>query len=189
MKNTIIILFLSLILASCTGVQVDPNDPNAYLIKGIDHVQQGNMQCGAASLKMVLNYYGKEANLNEIYSKIRTKRGGARSSSVQGYPIEFYNMRTISFVPNNYKTLKKFIDKDIPLIARGKSNSPYADCHYVVIAGYKKDGFIIDDPMHGLQFMTFNRFKAWHNCIHDPRWVLAIYPKDFSEDIPSIYFD
>ena len=78
---------------------------------------------------------------------------------------------------------------DIPLIAKGKSYGPDADCHYVVIAGYKKDGLIIDDPLHGLLFMNFKRFKAWHTCKHDPKWLLAIYPKKFSKDIPSPYFD
>ncbi len=140
-KITLILLSYALII-SCTGVKVDPDDPDAHFITGINHVQQGRLQCGAASLKMVLDYYGNEANINDIYNNIRTKHDVVRSSSMNRYPIEFYNMGTLSFVPNNYNIIKKFIDMDIPLIAKGKSYGPDADCHYVVIAGYKKDGLI-----------------------------------------------
>ena len=177
-------------LFSCVGIEVNPDNPNEYLIKGVKHIQQGHMQCGAASLKMVLNYYDKEIGLNELYQKIKGRRAGVPTYSMERYTNTHYdNLDTLSFVSSNYKIWKKFIKRDIPLIARGKSYGLDADCHYVVIVGYKKEGFIIDDPQHGLAYMNFKMFKKWHNCIHSPKWLMAIYPSEEASNIPSPYFD
>jgi len=74
--------------------------------------------------------------------------------------------------------LKEFISKDIPLIARVHSEGVASRCHYVVLVGYTDKGFIINDPINGTRFKSYDEFKKWHtcsffNCGH--YWILAIY--------------
>lgn len=180
MKKGKIKVFLSILttvfIFSCAGVKVDPNDPNAHLIQGVKQVYQGPMQCAAACLTMVLRYYNVDASMNKIDSKIRYGSGG-----VGCWPLEAYasrDFRTESFIASDVEKLKEYISKEIPLIARVHSESRPGGCHYVVLVGYTGKGFIINDPIRGRRFKSYQAFQKWHSCSFfgcGPYWILAIY--------------
>lgn len=187
--STLMLFLAALLVASCSTIKVDPNDPNAHLIQGVQHVQQGPMQCGAASMKMVLDYYDKDTSLNSIFNTVSVKGGLVTPSRLMAHYPSYHGLEAIPFVSDNPDLIRKFVVRDVPLIARGLWWGTGADCHYMVIVGYQKNGFIVDDPANGLKFMDFKAFADWHMCKHDPKWLLAIYPEEYSQDIPSPFSD
>ncbi len=190
--GVLFLLVLPVYISSCAVIEVDPNDPNAHLIKDLEHVRQGEMQCGPTTLTMVLRYYKVDVSLGEIDRKVRPKASkGTSCSSMKQYPVANHDFGMRSFNASNPNILKNFIVKDFPLIVRGKSEgSGPAECHYVVIVGYNKEGFIINDPLSGLRFKSYQSFKNWHTCKYCGHyWTLAIYPRNYSADIPSPYFE
>jgi ABC-type bacteriocin/lantibiotic exporter with double-glycine peptidase domain len=162
-------------LTSCTSIKVDPNDPDSHLIHGIKQIYQGPMQCGAASLTMVYKYYNVDASMTKIYQEIKGKGGGISCSALEGHASKL--LKTGWDVASTADTIKEFISRDIPLIARVHSESR-SGCHYVVIVGYTNKSFIIRDPAKGLRLESYHDFTKWHSCDYGdcgPYWSLAIY--------------
>ncbi len=171
------LFFLSFFfINSCVSVQVDPDDPDAHLIKGVKMIYQGQMQCTAACLAMVLQYYNVDTSMSRIDREIRPKGGRVGCGPLRDFPIA-HGFKTESFLTSDPEKLKEYLSKDIPLIAIVKSEGPVG-CHNVVIVGYTGKGFIINDPYRGRCFKTYDAFRKWHFCqlrFCGPYWALAIY--------------
>lgn len=176
--KTILIILLLHFIISCAPVEVDPNDPNAHLIKGVKQVYQQPMQCAAACLTMILRYYNIDASMNKIDSRIRIGSSGVGCGTLEGYPYS-YDLKTESFMTREVGKLRDFLSRDIPLIARVHSETRPKGCHYVVLVGYTSEGLIINDPFAGPRFKSYQAFRKWHSCSFfgcGPYWTLAIYP-------------
>jgi len=180
LKTKIVPLVFSFVfMISCAGMEVDPNDPNAHIIKGIKQVYQGRWQCAASCMTMVLRYYGVEANRDKIDAIIRSEGG----RSVPGYRMAEYahshGLQTEKVVEGSDKeVLKKFLSRDIPLIVRVDTVGG-GGFHYVVLVGYTEKGFITRDPQSGLRIMNYKYFKKVHEIpqFHINYYALAIYRK------------
>jgi ABC-type bacteriocin/lantibiotic exporter with double-glycine peptidase domain len=170
-----------LLLASCASVTVDPNDPNAHLIQGVPMIRQAPMQCGAASLAMVLNFYGFELSQGDIWNRTpKSKSGGLTCMTMYRFASNVSDslMQTTSMVSKDPAKIKSYLDKDMPVIASVIAEGPQRNCHYVVVVGYTADGFIINDPMVGVRFVNYGAFRKWHNCDFfsncPPYWLLVV---------------
>ncbi len=187
------LLLASLLVSSCNTFEIDPNDPNSHLIQDVENVRQGPMQCGTASLTMVLRYYNIGVSLTEIDEKARKYPDkGTSCLAMVEYPILNQKLNARSFASSNPNILKRFVKNDFPLIVLGKSegNDIRASCHYAVLVGYNKDGFIINDPLSGLRFKSYKNFKEWHTCKRCGHyWTVAIYPEEHSQVVPSPHFE
>lgn len=173
-------LVATVLLISCASVQVDPTDPNSHLIKGVPQVYQGAMQCSAASLAMIMEYHSRKVSMNELYAKLpKSPSGGVGCQDLQEFPSDHLGMITESWLIENPELIKEYISQDIPVIARVISDGPRANCHYVVVVGYTGEGFIINDPMVGVRFKSYDAFKRWQKCDYfscPPYWVLIVTP-------------
>ena len=110
-------------------------------------MQMEALECGAASLGMVLAYYGKWLTLEELRADCGVSRDGSNARNLlvvaranglkaQGYRMEPENLRKITF----------------PAIIHWNFN------HFVVLNGFKKKRAVINDPARGTVEVTLEDF-------------------------------
>jgi len=150
--------------------------------------------CGPTCIAMILNYYGEKTTTDEIF-----KKTGASVNTLINFQqlynaISFYGYTYELIRNSNPQKIKELIDKGIPPIALihygdlSSRQDPYKGAHFIVLSGYKDDGYFAEDPdfyanrrNEGHQhFYIKNEFEnAWKNCSLDGNPVnslLVIYP-------------
>jgi hypothetical protein len=145
---------------------------------------KSNNDCGATSVRMILNYYG-ESKLTTDNVQEKTGAGGGlvtieqlqNAISQLGYTSEFYTNQTL-------QNIKNFIDKDLPVIALvhyGSLNSTqdksFKGGHFFVVCGYRDDNSLyVNDPnfkgdirtQGDHHVYTQDEFlKSWGDCGYD----------------------
>lgn len=102
-------------------------------------LQMENMECGAASLAMVLAYYGKWVPLSAIRELCGVSRDGVKMSTIAR------TARTYGLEAKGYRYgLKEFFEKaDFPCIVHWNFT------HFVVVCGYRGKKVYLNDPAVG----------------------------------------
>lgn len=101
-------------------------------------MQMEALECGAASLCMILAYYGKWLSLEQVRADCGVSRDGSNAKNVlkaartyglkaEGYRMETSALRNIAF----------------PVVIHWDFN------HFVVLNGFKKDKAVLNDPARG----------------------------------------
>ncbi len=125
-----------------------------YIGKGGVVLQKGKNDCGAASLKMIFNYFKINVDLSEISKKTLTKNGTnmlkiKKLAEEKGLKVSAYKM--------NIKDLKK---------VRSFAILHLKNDHFVVLDINVNKNIIILDPAIGkLSFETENFEKNWSGNI------------------------
>jgi len=143
------------------------------------------MDCGPTSLRMVLNFYGKDLSQEEIG---RARRGrGTTVVDMESYP-RYLGFKVHSFFDHRKDEMKYLLVQGYPLIVLGvpppewyRSGRYSGEGHYVVVVGYDdlKKLFIVYDPSPGRKMeIPYDIFKDFHRS-HPTHgnYVLCIYPK------------
>ncbi len=110
-------------------------------------MQMEALECGAASLCMILAYHGKWLPLEEVRSDCGVSRDGASAKNIvlaarnygltaEGYRMEPEDLRGIT----------------LPAIIHWNFN------HFVVLSGFKKDKVVINDPARGVAEVSLEEF-------------------------------
>jgi ABC-type bacteriocin/lantibiotic exporter with double-glycine peptidase domain len=188
-----LILFLAIValLGCVTGPPVKnpqitkSNLPQKHFIENVPIYRQTYMDCGPTSIRMILNFYGKNYSQEEIV-KARKGRGTGVSdmesyARTQGFEVHpFYDWKK--------EEMKYLLAQGYPLIAVGmpppewsKSGRYLGEGHYVVLVGYDdlKKIFTVHDPSPGRRMqIPYDVFKDFHRShpTHS-NYVLCIYPK------------
>ena len=112
-------------------------------------IQMEAVECGAASLCMILAYFGKRVPLEEVRVECGVSRDGSKAlnmiKAAQNYGLQSSGYKE---EPDTIKLLQ------LPMIIHWNFN------HFVVLTGWKKDKFYINDPAMGPQVVdneTFDR--------------------------------
>ena len=122
-----------------------------------------NVECGAASLGMVLAYYKKYIPLEQLRSDCSVSRDGC-------------NLKNIARAAMHYKLKVRALKTDIeglkqnvtlPAIIHWDFN------HFVVVCGFKKDSVIINDPALGRVNIKMDEFSRMFTGI-----VLELVPSE-----------
>ena len=92
-------------------------------------------ECGAASLAMILGYYGKYVPLEQMRIETGVSRDGCNAKNI------LRGARKLGLDAKGYrKSLDKLMEVKPPCIIHWNFN------HFVVYEGYKGDKFYINDP-------------------------------------------
>ncbi|MDD1777177.1 MAG: C39 family peptidase [Candidatus Helarchaeota archaeon] len=163
------------------------NPPQQCLIENVPLYVQLPGECGSTSLRMVLNFYGKNLSQEEVD---RARRGKLLSISDMESYVRMQGFEVYSFYDHKKEEMKFLLAQGYPLIVFGvkPSNWPWGggqrfvgEGHFVVVLGYDdlKKIFIIHDPGSGVRMeVRYDIFKEFHDSSsYEPFYVLCIYPK------------
>ena len=111
-------------------------------------MQMEALECGAASLAMILAYYGKWLPLEQVRSDCGVSRDGSSAVNILK-AARFYGLtaKGYRFEPKELKEKGKF-----PCIIHWNFN------HFVVLNGFKGDHAIINDPAKGSMNIPMEQF-------------------------------
>lgn len=111
-------------------------------------MQMEALECGAASLAMVLAYYEKWIPLEQVRADCGVSRDGSNAKNVlraaRSYGLTAKGYR---YEPQDLKRLGKF-----PCIIHWNFN------HFVVLNGFKKDRAVLNDPAKGTYAVPMEAF-------------------------------
>lgn len=106
-------------------------------------------ECGAASVAMVMAYYGKYVPLDKVRVDTGVSRDGCKASKMmkgaRGHGFEAKGFRM---------ELDKLLKADVPCIIHWNFN------HFVVFEGAKGNYFYINDPAQGRRKLTYDELNA-----------------------------
>lgn len=112
--------------------------------------------CGPAVLKMVLEFYGIKKSEKELaHLAGTTLEEGTNARQMQGV-LRLFGLKTRIKNNSTFNDIKKYLDKDIPVIVdwftRGRKDYPdsvVADGHYSIVVGLDKKFIYLQDPEIG----------------------------------------
>ncbi len=105
-------------------------------------------ECGAASLAMVLAYYGKTVTLEELRQECGVSRNGVNAKNiVKAAQLHHLNPRAMRVNIEGAKQLKT------PAIIHWNMD------HFLVLCGFNKRGAVLADPTHGTRTVSMEEFS------------------------------
>ncbi|MFN9660434.1 MAG: glycoside hydrolase family protein [Cyanobacteriota bacterium] len=110
---------------------------------------QGWRECFSASASMLAMYWGKEPNEN-VYDGVRARFGDSTSSEAQLDALRSLGLRADFRTDGSADMLQREIDAGRPVavgwLCDGPVSAPSGGGHWIVIIGYDKTGFFVNDP-------------------------------------------
>jgi NHLM bacteriocin system ABC transporter peptidase/ATP-binding protein len=111
-------------------------------------LQMEAVECGAASLAMILAYYGRFVPLEKLRMDCGISRDGSKASNLvraaKGYGLTAQGYR---LEPDDFDTV------ELPVIVFWNFN------HFVVVEGVEKEGFYLNDPATGPRRVSTEEFN------------------------------
>ena len=122
------------------------------LTKGVAKVpvvmQLEALECGAASLAMVMAYYGKWVPLEQVRVDCGVSRDGSKAKNIYLAAQHYgFDMKAYSMGPEKLREIGQF-----PCIIHWNMN------HFVVLNGFKGKNVYINDPARGTVKVTWEEF-------------------------------
>lgn len=111
-------------------------------------MQMEALECGAASLAMVMAYYGKWIPLEQVREDCDVTRDGAKAGNIARAA------RTYGFTATGYRSEPELLKEKavFPCIIHWEFN------HFVVLCGFKRGKVYINDPARGNVVITEKEF-------------------------------
>ena len=125
-------------------------------------MQMESVECGAASLCMILACYGRWVSLEQMRKDCGVSRDGAKASSIlkaaRNYGLDARGLRL---------SMEELLEEaKFPCIVFWNQN------HFLVVRGARGDYIYLNDPAHGQVPVTKEEFKesipGSHCCLKKP---------------------
>jgi ABC-type bacteriocin/lantibiotic exporters, contain an N-terminal double-glycine peptidase domain len=124
--------------------------------------QLGSMDCGAACLAMIFNYYGLKVDIVDVGTSVHTGRDGMSLKSMKQAAISF----GFEFTAFRYDYVQENLQSKLPAILCTES-------HYVVVEKQLTNGdYLVVDPASGKSAVTFDEIRKQYKDI-----LVVIVPK------------
>jgi ABC-type bacteriocin/lantibiotic exporter with double-glycine peptidase domain len=172
------LVFLFLIvgfLSSCSGIPPIKESSPPRILENVPFYPQEIYQCGPASLAGIFNFWGITVSPEEIAGEIysRSARGTLNLDMV------LYTERkglTAHQYRGSLEDIKRKIDSGYPLIVLVDYGFwVYQRNHFMVVFGYREDGFIVHSGLESDKFLPLEDFlKSWERTRF---WTLLITPQ------------
>lgn len=120
------------------------------------------VECGAASLSMVLGYFGCYRPLAEIRMQCGVSRDGSKATNILN-AAKHYGFKAKGLT----RSFKKLKETQLPVVIFWNFN------HFVTLEGFGKNSVYINDPGVGHREVSIKEFKAAFTGV-----ILAIQPAD-----------
>ena len=118
-------------------------------------MQMETLECGAASLTMILAYYGKWIPLEQIREDCGVSRDGSNAKNIlvtaRSYGL---GAKAYRYSPERLKEVGRF-----PMIVHWEFN------HFIVLDGFKGDKVYVNDPARGTVVMSYEQFDEGYTGI------------------------
>lgn len=112
--------------------------------------------CGPAVLKMVLKYYMIDKSEKELAKIVGTTKSGGTDDKALVRVFKKFGLKSKIKNNANFSDIKKYLDKDIPVIVdwftKGRKDYPestVADGHYSIVVGLDEEFIYLQDPEIG----------------------------------------
>lgn len=112
--------------------------------------------CGAASLLIVLDYYGIDKSETELAGLLGVDSESGTDAGAIKRVAEIFGLKVVIKNGSNFEDIEDWLDKKVPVIVdwftRGRndySESEIADGHYSVVAGLDEKYIYLQDPEIG----------------------------------------
>jgi NHLM bacteriocin system ABC transporter peptidase/ATP-binding protein len=112
-------------------------------------IQMETVECGAASLDMILAYYGKWVPLEQVRAECGVSRDGASMSNIVK-AARYYGLEAKgkAIAVSSLREMKQF-----PCIVY------WEFCHFVVLKGFRGNNALINDPARGSVKVPMDKFE------------------------------
>ena len=118
-------------------------------------MQMEALECGAASLTMILAYYGKWLPLEQIREDCGVSRDGSNAKNIlRAARSHGLTAKAYRYDPERLKEVGKF-----PMIVHWEFN------HFIVVDGFKGNKVYVNDPARGSVSMTYEQFDSGYTGI------------------------
>ena len=127
--------------------------------------QHDERDCGAACLKMIAAFFGREHTLPEMLELTKTdKTGTSLFGIIDGAEQLGLSAEALQGSPEELMDAINRGEVTFPFIAHTVADS--GSLHFVVIDGAKRNTFFVKDPGKGSLQMTYDDFfRCWTGCI------------------------
>jgi len=118
-------------------------------------MQMEALECGAASLTMILAYFGKWVPLEQVREDCGVSRDGSNAKNILKAARSYgLGAKAYRYAPERLKEIGRF-----PMIAHWEFN------HFIVVCGFKGDKVYVNDPARGNVVMSFDEFDEGYTGI------------------------
>lgn len=112
-------------------------------------MQMENVECGAASLAMILAYYGRWVPLERVRIDCGVSRDGSNALNLLKAG-RTYGLEAAAYRYENIEEMKEEVE--FPCIIH------WEFCHFVVLCGFKKNRAVLNDPARGRVEVSMEEF-------------------------------
>lgn len=142
-------------------------------------VQQDDWDCGPASLRMYLSYYGYNFTKAKLARETQTTKDGTDSPNIVEFLRSLDDYDVLEY-ENNYKMAKKYLKENTPLfICYDMFGNPKYS-HYAVCIGMTKRKILLLNPYTNKKEEVAEEYDmAWFNQWWDKtkQWFLVLKRK------------